>query len=176
MNCPEGLHVANIHTGLFRRWWDQQKSTTGQKSPLSCSYIWIEVKQLSQSSVGSKESSETSLAAQLPAALAHQGSKHNLGVTEWKQSHTKLFFALLSDFKNVVGGKQWGKGGREKPDLVFLISRGRREVWDLCYSVSSLPQRKVNPTWQKLNVNVSNYVQKHMKLKGQLMVPFESKT
>lgn len=65
--------------------------------------------------------------------------------------------------------------GREKPDLVFLISRGKREVRDLCYSVSSLPQRKVNPTWQKLNVNVSNYVQKHIKLKGQLMIPFENK-
>lgn len=65
--------------------------------------------------------------------------------------------------------------GREKLDLVLLISRGRREVQDLSYSVSSLPQRKVNPTWQKLNVNVSNYVQKHIKLKGHPMIPFENK-
>lgn len=65
--------------------------------------------------------------------------------------------------------------GIQKLDLVFLISKGRREERVLCYSVSSLPQRKVNPTWQKLNVNVSNYVQKHIKLKGHLMIPFENK-
>lgn len=64
---------------------------------------------------------------------------------------------------------------REKLDLVFLVRRTRRQAQDLCHSVNSLPQRKVNPTWQKLNINASNHVQKYIKLKGHLMIPFEKK-
>jgi len=109
--------------------------------------------------------------------LAHQGSKSDPGVTEQERALQLLFFFshYCQIFKILWEESSWGRKRREKLDLVFLISRSRREAQDLCHTVSTLPQRKVKDTWQKLNVNVSNHVQKHIKLKGQLMIPFENK-
>jgi len=91
----------------------------------------------------------------------------------------QLFSHYCQVFKTLWEESSGGRKRREKLDLVFLVRRTRRQAQDLChsvtYSVSSLPQRKVNPTWQKLNVNASNHVQKYIKLKGHLMIPFEKK-
>lgn len=87
----------------------------------------------------------------------------------------QLFSHYCQVFKTLWEESSGGRKRREKLDLVFLVRRTRRQAQDLCHTVSALPQGKVKPTWKKLNVNASNYVQKHMKLKGHLMIPSENK-
>lgn len=104
MNCPEGLHRANIHTGLTNipkshpsRQKDQHKSRTKDGKNLLLD-VWVKVKQMSQGDTRVKKSSKNCLTVQLPTALAHQGSKHDLGVTEQKLSPTTTIFDITVSF------------------------------------------------------------------------------
>ena len=100
-----------------------------QKSPLSCSCVCVEIKQLSQGNARVKKSSKNSFAFQLPTA--HQGSKRDLGVTEWKQSPTTTIFHITVRFLKRCGRKAVGEGrGERNWILYFLLAEegGRHKI------------------------------------------------
>lgn len=124
------------------------------------------IKQISQGNTRVKKSSENSFAVQLLTALAHQGSKRDSGFTEQKESPTTTAFHVTVRILKHCGRKAVGEGRGERNWFLYFLLAGKGRRHKICVTVCSLPQRKVNDIWQRLNVNISNHVQKYKKLKG----------
>lgn len=91
--------------------------------------------QLSQGNTRVKKSNKTSLAVQLSTALAHQGSKHDPGVTGWKQSPTTSIFHITVRFLKHCGRKAVGEGRGERNWILYSLLSEEGERHKICVTL-----------------------------------------